>query len=142
LYNVVCFVSLSQDALTPAETALTNKPFIDMYAEIRASVDLCHRDGSLKAAVAADPDRYIHRDDALVPMLQALKASGKKVFLLTNSLWDFTNVVMNHLVHGTRGEEKTAEWTELFDTVVTGSCKPGFFENERAAIFEVDVETR
>jgi HAD superfamily 5'-nucleotidase-like hydrolase len=126
----------------PAETALTNKPFIDMYAEIRASVDLCHRDGSLKAAVAADPDRYIHRDDALVPMLQALKASGKKVFLLTNSLWDFTNVVMNHLVHGTRGEEKTAEWTELFDTVVTGSCKPGFFENERAAIFEVDVETR
>jgi 5'-nucleotidase len=28
---------------------------------------------------------------------------------------------------------------ELFDAVVTGSCKPGFFENERAAIFEVDV---
>ena len=127
--------------LTEAETALTTKPFIDVYSEIRASVDLCHRDGSLKAAVANDPEKYIHRDDALVPMLEALRSAGKKVFLLTNSLWDFTNVVMNHLVHGASGEDKTAEWTELFDAVVTGSCKPGFFENERAAIFEVDVQT-
>ena len=107
---------------------MTTKPFIDVYSEIRASVDLCHRDGSLKAAVANDPEKYIHRDDALVPMLEALRSAGKKVFLLTNSLWDFTNVVMNHLVHGASGEDKTAEWTELFDAVVTGSCKPGFFE--------------
>ena len=74
-------------------------------------------------------------------MLKALRASGKKVFLLTNSLWDFTNVVMNYLVDGREGEAKRMEWMELFDAVVTGSCKPGFFENERAAIFEVDVET-
>ena len=91
--------------------------------------------------MALDPGAYIHRDDALIPMLQALRASGKKVFLLTNSLWDFTNVVMNYLVEGLEGEAKTADWTELFDAVVTGSCKPGFFENERAAIFEVDVGT-
>lgn len=91
--------------------------------------------------MASDPGKYIHRDDALVPMLRALRASGKKVFLLTNSLWDFTNVVMNYLVEGLEGEAKTTEWMELFDAVVTGSCKPAFFENERAAIFEVDVET-
>ena len=74
-------------------------------------------------------------------MLRALRASGKKVFLLTNSLWDFTNVVMNYLVDGREGEAKNTEWMELFDAVVTGSCKPDFFESERAAIFEVDVET-
>ena len=121
--------------------ALASKPFETMYDEIRASVDLCHRDGTLKRAVAEDPGLYIHADDALVPMLRALRASGKKVFLLTNSLWDFTNVVMNFLVFGARGDEKTVEWTGLFDAVVTGSCKPAFFENERAAVFEVDVET-
>ena len=112
-----------------------------MYDEIRASVDLCHRDGSLKRAVAEHPERYIHVDEALVPMLRALRESGKKTFLLTNSLWDFTNVVMNYLVHGAVGEDKTSDWTELFDAIITGSCKPAFFENERAAIFEVDAET-
>ena len=121
--------------------ALASKPFEKMYDEIRASVDLCHRDGTLKRAVAEDPGKYIHADDALVPMLRTLRASGKKVFLLTNSLWDFTNVVMNFLVADKRGDAKTVEWLNLFDAVITGSCKPGFFENERAAIFEVDVLT-
>jgi hypothetical protein len=35
------------------------------------------------------------------------------------------------------GAAKTTEWTELFDTVITGSCKPGFFESDRNTIFEV-----
>ena len=63
------------------------------------------------------------------------------MFLLTNSLWDFTE--RGDELPGRRSgrEEKTAEWTELFDAVITGACKPGFFENERAAVFEVDVET-
>ena len=124
-----------------AKRRLASKPFSLMYDEIRASVDLCHRDGTLKRAVAEDPGKYIHADDALVPMLRALRASGKKVFLLTNSLWDFTNVVMNFLVNEKVGEDKDVEWTRLFDTVITGSCKPGFFENERTAVFEVDVVT-
>ena len=132
---------LDDDDNAARRRALATKPFEKMYDEIRASVDLCHRDGTLKRAVAEDPGEYIHADDALVPMLRALRSSGKKVFLLTNSLWDFTNVVMNFLVAEKIGDEKTVEWTELFDAVITGSCKPGFFENERAAVFEVDVET-
>ena len=134
-------VSSSDDATKARKRALASKPCAKMYDEIRASVDLCHRDGTLKRAVAEDPGLYIHADKELVPMLRALRASGKKVFLLTNSLWDFTNVVMNFLVADRVGEEKTVEWTELFDAVITGACKPGFFENERAAVFEVDVET-
>jgi hypothetical protein len=38
------------------------------------------------------------QDPHLVPMLQMYKASGRKVFLATNSLWDYTNVVMNYLI--------------------------------------------
>jgi HAD superfamily 5'-nucleotidase-like hydrolase len=69
-----------------------------LYRDVRAAVDLCHRDGSLKREVAADPARYIHADPHLVPMLRMLRQSGRKVFLATNSLWDYTNVVMNYLV--------------------------------------------
>jgi hypothetical protein len=31
-------------------------------------------------------------------MLQMYKASGRKLFLATNSLWDYTKVVMNYLI--------------------------------------------
>jgi hypothetical protein len=31
-----------------------------MYRDVRAAVDLCHRDGSLKRNVAANPSKYIH----------------------------------------------------------------------------------
>ena len=61
---------------------------------MRAAVDLCHRDGSLKREVAADPAKFVHPDPNLVPMLEMLRASGRKLFLATNSLWDYTNVVM------------------------------------------------
>jgi hypothetical protein len=29
-----------------------------MYKDVRAAVDLCHRDGTLKQMVAKDPGRY------------------------------------------------------------------------------------
>jgi hypothetical protein len=31
-------------------------------------------------------------------MLRMLQRSGRKLFLATNSLWDYTHVVMNYLV--------------------------------------------
>ena len=36
------------------------KTFMQMYDEIRAAVDLCHRDGSLKHAVAENPEQVHH----------------------------------------------------------------------------------
>ncbi|CAI5960266.1 unnamed protein product [Closterium sp. NIES-64] len=116
-----------------------------MYRDVRAAVDLCHRDGTLKNAVANDPARYITRDDELVDMLQMLRDSGRKTFLVTNSLWDYTHVVMNYLVGncGTRhGKPRDYSWLSLFDLVITGSAKPGFFLNtHRAQIYEVDIRS-
>ena len=44
-----------------------------------------------------DPEKYIIYDPNTFPMLEQFKKSGKKVFLVTNSLWDYTQVVMNYL---------------------------------------------
>ena len=38
---------------------LNNKPYEDIYRDIRGAVDLCHRDGSLKTEVAANPSKFI-----------------------------------------------------------------------------------
>ncbi|XP_042011937.1 5'-nucleotidase domain-containing protein 4-like isoform X2 [Salvia splendens] len=116
-----------------------------MYKDVRAAVDLCHRDGTLKKMVAKDPQRYINEDSSIVPMLRMLRDSGRATFLVTNSLWDYTNIVMNFLC-GPRSAEDCSvlnfDWLQYFDVVITGSAKPGFFHDEnRASLFEVDPES-
>ncbi|KAK8988970.1 hypothetical protein V6N11_030341 [Hibiscus sabdariffa] len=112
-----------------------------MYKDVRAAVDLCHRDGTLKQMVAKDPNRYINEDTSIVPMLKMLRNSGRSTFLVTNSLWDYTNIVMNflcapHTMDG--GINCNFDWLQYFDVIITGSCKPGFFLDNRANIFEVE----
>ncbi|KAM1526751.1 hypothetical protein PS1_016441 [Malus domestica] len=116
-----------------------------MYKDVRAAVDLCHRDGTLKQMVANDPQRYINEDTSIVPMLRMLRDSGRATFLVTNSLWDYTNIVMNFLcesrtVDGSR--KCNFNWLKYFDVVITGSAKPSFFhDGNRANLFEVDLES-
>ncbi|KAL9238005.1 hypothetical protein vseg_012487 [Gypsophila vaccaria] len=112
-----------------------------MYKDVRAAVDLCHRDGTLKQMVAKDPKRYINDDASIVPMLDMLRDSGRSTFLVTNSLWDYTNVVMSFLCRQRSENGSTSlnfDWLKYFDLVITGSAKPGFFhEDNRANLFEV-----
>lgn len=55
----------------------------DLYRDLRTAVDMCHRDGSLKRAVAANPEKFIHRDEHLVhvsggtKVLSYMSAGGK-----------------------------------------------------------------
>lgn len=111
------------------------KTYGKIYQDVREAVDMIHRDGSLKAAVAADPGAYIVDDASLVPLFKSLRESGRKVFLLTNSLYDYTDVVMTHLTR-----EHEGRWQDYFDAVVVGSRKPSFFKTG-APPFEVDEET-
>eukprot|EP00898_Chlorokybus_atmophyticus_P002579 jgi/Chlat1/3321/Chrsp22S03415 len=119
------------------------KEYEDLYRDVRAAVDHCHRDGSLKRAVAEDPAKYIHKDETLVPLLKMLRRSGRRVFIVTNSLWDYTFLVMNFLC-GKDGitVARDDSWLELFDVVIVGSCKPTFFmDGPRPQLFEVHTPT-
>ena len=102
-----------------------NKSYAQIYADIRKAVDVCHIDGVIKDTVQTDPSRYIIYDPDTVPMLRRLKNAGKKVFLLTNSMFEYTDKVMDFLVHG-GGEYQDVKWQELFDVVVVGAKKPAY----------------
>ncbi|KAK9080306.1 hypothetical protein SSX86_000064 [Deinandra increscens subsp. villosa] len=121
------------------------KDYFRMYRDVRAAVDLCHRDGTLKQMVANDPKMYINEDKSIVPMLQMLRTSGFAVFLVTNSLWDYTNVVMNFLCGPQKldGSSKlTLDWLQHFDVVISGSAKPRFFHDENGTnLFAVDTDS-
>lgn len=117
------------------------KTYEELYKHIRECVDLCHRDGVIKDEVARDPEKYIVLDDGLIPMLQRYRRDGVKVFLLTNSLWEYTSTAMNFLYHGKRltdEEQKDNEWLELFDLVIVGSCKPAYMLDPYLNLFRIN----
>ncbi len=98
--------------------SLDLKTYEEIYREVRECVDLCHRDGVIKDEVARNPDKYIIVDKGLVPMLRRYREEGVKLFLLTNSYWEYTSTAMNYLYHGRRvddSEQKKNEWLDLFD---------------------------
>ena len=118
-----------------------HKDYEEIYRDVRRSVDLVHRDGSLKQAVADDPGAFIHSDEGLPELLVALKESGRKVFIVTNSLWDYTDVVMNYLLGKKTGKDRDDSWMNYFDLVVTGGGKPGFFFDAKRQMFRVDTSS-
>jgi hypothetical protein len=73
------------------------KTYSEIYRDIRQSVDLCHRDGVIKDEVARNPEKYLVLDKGMIPMLRRYKEDGVKLFLLTNSFWEYTSTAMNYL---------------------------------------------
>lgn len=116
-----CIFSGVMDLKARGEGVLDRSPR-RIYDEIRRTVDTMHADGTLKARITADLERFFLIDGELVPTLRKFRAAGKKLFLLTNSDADYTGAVMNFLVGGEDGS-----WEDLFDLVVCSARKPGFF---------------
>ncbi len=96
-----------------------------LFEDIRAAIDECHRDGSLKAIVKSDLNHYIKEDPELPLTLHKLRSAGKRLFLLTNSYWDYTNTVMSFVLDGKLTEYP--RWRNYFDVIVVGAQKPAFF---------------
>ncbi len=115
-------------------SALPNS-YPQIYKDVRMAIDLCHRDGSIKTIVSKNPRDFVVFDPNLRMSLESIKASGKKLFLATNSLWAFTNTIMSFLF-GQTPDTPDPDWHEMFDVVITGAAKPGFF-NYNAPIYEV-----
>src|SRR5512142_1522406 len=103
--------------------------YTKLFDDIRESIDTVHRDGSLKAEVKKDLGHYVVRDPELGPALHKLRSGGKKLFVLTNSLLDYTDAVMSFVLDGQLPEYPS--WRNYFDVIVTGAAKPGFFSERR-----------
>lgn len=109
-----------------------------LFDDIRACIDLAHRNDSLKSIIKADLAAYIVKDPALPETLHKLRSSGKKLFLLTNSFFPYTQAVMSYLLDGVRASYPT--WRSYFDIVIVGGNKPGFF-TEQEPFVQLDAKT-
>jgi HAD superfamily 5'-nucleotidase-like hydrolase len=102
-------------------STIAMKSYSELWKDIRKAVDRCHKDGAIKLEVAKNPSKYIEYDPNIFPMLDSFRKSGLKVFLLTNSDFAYTQVVMNYLFDAgkkQRGAELTLDWAEFFDLVI------------------------
>jgi HAD superfamily 5'-nucleotidase-like hydrolase len=109
-----------------------------LFGDIRNAIDEAHRDDTLKSVIKADLPSYFAKDPLLGETLHKFRSSGKKLFLLTNSLWDYTSVVMSYLLDGER--KAYPSWRNYFDIVIVGGAKPAFF-NELRPFVQIDPIT-
>ncbi|MEZ4360662.1 MAG: HAD-IG family 5'-nucleotidase [Kofleriaceae bacterium] len=100
-----------------------------LFSDIRNAIDEAHRDDTLKSVIKASVTDYIVKDPLLAETLHKLRSSGKKLFVLTNSLWDYTDAVMTYLLDGER--QAYSSWRSYFDYVIVGGAKPAFFAEKR-----------
>jgi hypothetical protein len=76
-----------------------------LFTDIRECIDEAHRDGTILNEVDRSLPKYVDKDGLLAQTLHKLRSAGKRLFLLTNSRWPFTERMMTYGVG--RGMEAT-----------------------------------
>lgn len=99
--------------------------YSDLFKRVRENLDATHTEGKLKAEILADPGRYVVPDEETPLALLDQKHAGKKLMLITNSEWGYTQPLMHHAFDPFLPKGMT--WRELFDVVIVAARKPEFF---------------
>ncbi len=112
-------------ALRDRNPALGLPDYETMAGDLMSAVDACHRDGSLKARVRESLDTYIIKDEAVVRGLERYRKHGKRLFVLTNSDFHYTKLLLDYAINPFLKDHK--DWSELFEFTITAAQKPRFF---------------
>ena len=116
--------SISVD-LKEREPSLQLPDFSTMAVDLMNAVDQAHRDGSLKSLVRKNLQKYVIKDEAVVAGLERYKKHEKRLFVLTNSDFHYTKLLLDYAINPFLKEHK--DWSELFEFVITAAQKPRFF---------------
>ncbi|XP_005929147.1 5'-nucleotidase domain-containing protein 3 isoform X1 [Haplochromis burtoni] len=96
---------------------------VHLYKDVKEAIRDVHVKGIMYRAVEADIEKYICYGEQSHAVLKKLSAQGKKMFLITNSPFDFVDRGMNFIVG--------KDWRDLFDVVIVQADKPSFFNDRR-----------
>ncbi|HSF87588.1 MAG TPA: HAD-IG family 5'-nucleotidase [Acidimicrobiia bacterium] len=107
-----------------------------LYATVLRALDEAHSMGMLKQEIAADPDRFVLPDPGVVPALLDQLQAGKRLMLITNSEWAYTQRMMNHAIDPDLPAGMT--WRDLFEAVIVSAVKPDFFTGSKLLYRVVD----
>jgi len=110
-----------------------------IFQDVRSAMDWVHIKGSLKKDTVNNMEKYVHRDERLITLLERMQEHGK-TFLLTNSDYDYSNKIMEFLLDFPSSNGTKKDWTTYFDYIVVDARKPLFF-SEGTTLRQIDRET-
>lgn len=105
---------------------------------ILEALDVSHRDGSLKNQVRKGVKKYIVQDPESVSALEKFKKHGKKLWVITNSDYEYSKLLLDYAINPFLKDHKN--WMELFNLVVTAASKPKFF-TDKMPLLQIDPAT-
>lgn len=101
-------------------------PSYDAIAlDVLHAVDTVHANGSLKGKISQNLAHYVIQEQAVVDGLQTYLQHHKKLFILTNSEYYYTQLLLDYAINPFLKPHQT--WRDLFEYVVTLANKPRFF---------------
>jgi HAD superfamily 5'-nucleotidase-like hydrolase len=112
--------------------------FHTIAEDVTIALDRGHRDGSIKNVVRENLDNFIVKDPDVVRGLERYKKHNKQLFVLTNSDYSYTKLLLDYAINPYLKEHKS--WMELFDYVITSAAKPKFFTDD-SRFLKVDPKT-
>lgn len=99
--------------------------YAEMALDVLNCVDKVHADGSLKKIISDDLKHYVLKDQSVVKGLQHFIKHGKKIFILTNSDYFYSKLLLDYAINPFLEADQT--WKDLFQYVITLASKPRFF---------------
>lgn len=124
-FSIAFAVLYSQLVDYKDENPIELSSYYDIAVDVLNYVDRVHADGSLKDLVKKDLDHYVLKDKKVVDGLKWYLKHGKKLFILTNSDYFYTRLLLDYAI--TPFLEEGQHWQDLFEYVITLANKPRFF---------------
>jgi len=101
----------------------TAAQFVALCRTVREQLDAVHTRGTLKEYILAETASCVRALTISSAHLDMLRATGRSLFVLTNSEPAYTIALLDYLFDG----HTLPHWYDVFHTVVTGATKPQFF---------------
>ncbi|XP_068943576.1 5'-nucleotidase domain-containing protein 4 isoform X1 [Petaurus breviceps papuanus] len=113
--------------------------FRSLFQDVSEAMDNVHLSGCLKEKTLENLEKYVEKDACIPLLLGKMKEVGK-VFLATNSNYNYTNAIMTYLFDCGQVEALTRPWQSYFDLIVVDTQKPRFFA-EGTVLRQVNTDT-
>uniref|UniRef100_A0A8C7YNP6 5'-nucleotidase, cytosolic II, like 1 n=1 Tax=Oryzias sinensis TaxID=183150 RepID=A0A8C7YNP6_9TELE len=111
-----------------------------MFQDVRDAMDFIHDSGILKEQTIKNLEKYVVRDPNIPVLLTRMKKVAK-VFLATNSDYNYTEAIMRYLFESNvKPGTPKLPWRSYFDLVVVDTRKPLFF-GDGTVLRQVDTNT-
>ncbi|TMW65622.1 hypothetical protein Poli38472_008264 [Pythium oligandrum] len=97
---------------------------IAIVEDVNAAIAQVHLSGRMHKAVAQDLAKYLEPKPTLLPLLERIRRNGKKMFLCTNSSFQYIDAGLKFMI----GDD----WRDLFNVVLVSARKPNFYTRQRS----------